>query len=173
MVNHHSTNRRIRSVWTGPQSPVGHVCQTAVVALCVLILVFAPLAFGAVRLWALGPILIAIGLAGVLWIVRILSTQEMSVVFSTLGPSIIALTAYAVTANPHDALGKRELAGERYQRAIQADPQNATYRAQLALHYQSWGDTDNAVASFARAYELDVDDPVPEIELQRLSKLGT
>jgi cytochrome c-type biogenesis protein CcmH/NrfG len=131
----------------------------------VLILVFVPLAFGAVRLWALGPILIAIGLAGVLWIVRILSTQEMSVV--------IALTAYAVTANPHDALGKRELAGERYQRAIQADPQNATYRAQLALHYQSWGDTDNAVASFARAYELDGDDPVPEIELQRLSKLGT
>jgi len=96
MVNHHSTNRRIRSVWTGPQSPVGHVCQTAVVALCALILVFAPLTFGAVRLWALGPILIVIGLAGVLWIVRILSTQEMPVVFSTLGPPIIALAAYVV-----------------------------------------------------------------------------
>jgi hypothetical protein len=68
MVNHHSTNRRIRSVWTGPQSPVGHVCQTAVVALCVLILVFAPLAFGAVRLWALGPILIMIiGMSSILW----------------------------------------------------------------------------------------------------------
>ncbi len=96
MVKHHPTNRRIRSVWTGPQSPVGHVCQTAIVALCALILVFAPLAFGAVRFWALGPILIVIGLAGVLWVVRILSTREIPVVFSALGPAVIALTAYGV-----------------------------------------------------------------------------
>src|SRR5260221_8339510 len=96
MVKHHPTNRRIRSVWTGPQSPVGHVCQTAVVTLCALILVFAPLAFGAVRFWALGPILIVIGLAGVLWIVRILSTREIPVVFSALGPPAIALAAYGV-----------------------------------------------------------------------------
>src|SRR5882724_4193804 len=96
MVNHHPTNRRIRSVWTGSQSSLGHVCQTAVVTLCALILVFAPLAFGAVRFWALGPILIVIGLAGVLWIVRILSTREIPVVFSALGPPVIALAAYGV-----------------------------------------------------------------------------
>src|SRR6266404_6891047 len=96
MVNHHPTNRRIRSVWTGPQSPVGHVCQTAVVALGASILVFAPLAFGAVRFWALGPILIVIALAGVLWIVRILSTREIPVILSALGPAIIALAAYGV-----------------------------------------------------------------------------
>src|SRR6266446_2509155 len=96
MVNHHPSNRRIRSVWTGPQSPVGHACQTAIVALCALILVFAPLAFGAVRFWALGPILIVIGLAGVLWIVRILSAREIPAVFSTLGPPIIALAAYGI-----------------------------------------------------------------------------
>jgi O-Antigen ligase/Tetratricopeptide repeat len=96
MVKHNPTNRRIRSVWTGPQSPVGHVCQTAVVILCALILVFAPLAFGAVRFWALGPILIVIGLSGVLWIVRILSTGEIPVVFSALGPPVIALAAYGV-----------------------------------------------------------------------------
>jgi hypothetical protein len=95
-VKHHPTNRRIRSVWTGPQSPVGHVCQTAVVTLCGLILLFAPLAFGAVRFWALGPILIVIGLSGVLWIVRILSTREIPVVFSALGPPVIALAAYGV-----------------------------------------------------------------------------
>src|ERR1035441_2735185 len=47
---------RIRNVWTGPQSPVGHVCQTTIVVLCASILVFATLAFGAVRFWALGPI---------------------------------------------------------------------------------------------------------------------
>ena len=96
MVNQRPTHRRIRSVWTGPQSPVGHVCQTAVVTLSALVLVFAPLAFGAVRFWALGPILIVIGLAGVLWIVRILSTREIPVVFSALGPPVIALTAYGV-----------------------------------------------------------------------------
>jgi tetratricopeptide (TPR) repeat protein len=96
MVNHHSTNRRIRSAWAGHQSPVGHVCQTTIVAFGALILVFAPLAFGAVRVWALGPILIVIGLAGVLWIVRILSTREMPVVFSAVGPPIVALAAYVV-----------------------------------------------------------------------------
>jgi Tfp pilus assembly protein PilF len=98
-----------------------------------------------------------------------------------------ALTWYdrAVTANPYahdlqvkmgrvyDALGKRELAADRYQRAVQADPQNASYRTQLALHHQRWGETDDAIASFARAYELGGDDPVPEIELRRLGKLGT
>ena len=96
MVNHRPTNRKVRNVWTGPQSPVGHVCQTAIVVLCILILVFAPLAFGAVRFWALGPILGIIGLAGVLWIIRILSTREIPVVFSALGPPIVALTAYGV-----------------------------------------------------------------------------
>jgi uncharacterized membrane protein YjdF len=58
--------------------------------------VFAPLAFGAVRLWALGPILIAVELAGALWIVRILSTREIPVIFSTLGPPVLALAGYAV-----------------------------------------------------------------------------
>jgi hypothetical protein len=95
-VSRRPGNRNVRSVWTGPQSLVGHVCQTAVVILVTLILVFAPLAFGAVRLWAAGPILIAIDVAGVLWIIRILSTREMPVVFSTLGPPVIALAAYGV-----------------------------------------------------------------------------
>jgi tetratricopeptide (TPR) repeat protein len=98
-----------------------------------------------------------------------------------------ALTWYdrALTANPHDAdvlvkmgraydaLGKRELANERYQRAIQTDPQNASYHAQIALHYQRWGEMDDAIASFARAYELCGDDPLPEIELQQLGKLDS
>jgi hypothetical protein len=97
-----------------------------------------------------------------------------------------ALTWYerAFTANPYatdvqvkigrvyDALGKRDLAEERYRRAIQADPQNASYLAQLGLHGLRWGDTEEATASFARAYELGGDDPLPEIELRRLGKLG-
>ena len=95
-MNHRSANRKIRSVWTGPQSPVGHVCQTAIVVLSAGVLVFAPLACGAVRLWALGPILLAIGAAGVLWIVRILSSREMPVVFSTLGLPVVGLASYGV-----------------------------------------------------------------------------
>ena len=95
-MSHRPANRNVRSVWTGPQSPVGHVCQTSIVVLSALILAVAPLAFGAVRLWALGPTLIAINVAGVLWIARILSTREMPVVFSTAGPPVIALAAYGV-----------------------------------------------------------------------------
>jgi len=90
----------------------------------------------------------------------------------------------AFTANPYamdvqvkiacvyDALGKRELAEERYRRAVQADPQNASYHAQLGLHALRWGETEEAIASFARAYELGGDDPLLEIELRRLGKLG-
>ena len=90
------SNRNVRSVWTGPQSPAGHVCQTAILVITAAILVFAPLAFGAVRFWALGPILIAIELAGVLWITRILAAREIPVIFSALGPPVLALAGYAV-----------------------------------------------------------------------------
>lgn len=72
----------------------------------------------------------------------------------------------------YDALGKRDLAEERYRRAIQADPDNASYHAQLGLHDLRWDQTGEAVASFARAYELGSDDPLPEIELRRLGKLA-
>jgi hypothetical protein len=95
-VSHRPGNRNVRAVWTGSQSPLGHVCQTAVVVVSLLILVFAPLAFGAVRLWALGPVFVAIEVAGVLWIVRILNAREIPAVFSTVGPPVVALTAYGV-----------------------------------------------------------------------------
>jgi Tfp pilus assembly protein PilF len=95
-VNHRSANRKVRSVGMGPQSLVGHVCQTAIVVLSAVVLAFAPLAFGAVRLWVLGPILAVIGVAGVLWIVRILSSREMPAVLSTLGLPVVALASYGV-----------------------------------------------------------------------------
>src|SRR5208282_2077998 len=95
-VSHRSGNRNVRAVWTGPQSPLGHVCQTSIVVLSLLVLVFAPLAFGAVRLWALGPVFMAIEVAAVLWIVRILNAREIPVVFSTVGPPVVALAAYGV-----------------------------------------------------------------------------
>jgi hypothetical protein len=72
----------------------------------------------------------------------------------------------------YDLLGKRDLADERYQRAIQADPQNASYHAQLGLYHLRWGETNEAVASFAKAYDLGGDDPVAEIHLRRLGKLA-
>jgi hypothetical protein len=79
---------------------LGHVCQTAVVVLSLLILAFAPLAFGAVRPWALGPIFIAIEVAGVLWIIHILNAREIPVVFSPVGPAVVALAAYGVSRSP-------------------------------------------------------------------------
>jgi len=95
-VSHRLGNPNVRAVWTGPQSPVGHVCQVTIVVLSLLILVFAPLAFGAVRLWSLGPVFLAIEVAGVLWIVRILNAREIPVVFSTIGPPVVILAAYGV-----------------------------------------------------------------------------
>lgn len=95
-MSRHPGNHNVRRVWTGPQSPAGHVCQIAIVVITASILAFAPLAFGAVRLWALGPILIAVELAGVLWIIRILSTREIPVIFSVLGPPVLALAGYTV-----------------------------------------------------------------------------
>jgi tetratricopeptide (TPR) repeat protein len=70
----------------------------------------------------------------------------------------------------YDALGKREQAFDCYQRALQADPDNSSYHAQLALHYQRWGDEKQALASFHRAYQLGGSDPLPAIELKRLGK---
>lgn len=95
-MSHRSGNRNVRAVWTGPQSPLGHVCQNSIVVVSLLILIFAPLAFGAVRFWALGPVFIGIEAGGVLWIIRILNARETPVVFSTVGPSIVALAAYGV-----------------------------------------------------------------------------
>lgn len=95
-VNRRPGNRNVRAVWTGPQSPLGHVCQTAIVVLSVLILAFAPLVFGAVRLWALGPVFIAVEVGGVLWIIRILDAREIPVVFSTVGLPVVTLVAYGV-----------------------------------------------------------------------------
>ena len=95
-MSHRLGNPNVRAVWTGPQSPVGHVCQVTIVVLSLLILVFAPLAFGAVRLWSLGPVFLAIEVASVLWIVRILNAREIPVVFSTIGPPVVILAAYGV-----------------------------------------------------------------------------
>jgi putative inorganic carbon (HCO3(-)) transporter len=74
-------------------------------------------------------------------------------------------------ARVYDVLGKRELAAERFDRAFQADPNNASYHAQRGLHYLRWGDRDKALTSFRRAYELGGSNPLPEIELKRLSKI--
>jgi hypothetical protein len=95
-VSHRIGKPNGRVVWTGPQSAAGHACQVTIVILSLLILVFAPLAFGAVRLWSLGPVFIAIEVASVLWIVRILAAHEIPVVFSMVGPPAVAMAAYGV-----------------------------------------------------------------------------
>lgn len=76
------------------------------------------------------------------------------------------------TARIYDALGKRQLANQRYQRALRLDPRNASYHAQLGLHHQRWGDQDQAIVSFSRAYNLGGPDPLAEIQLRQLGKLG-
>jgi tetratricopeptide (TPR) repeat protein len=73
----------------------------------------------------------------------------------------------------YDALGKREQALDFYQRALQADPNNSSYHAVLALHYQRWGDDKQALAEFHRAWLLGGSEPLPAIELKRLAKAAS
>ena len=87
----------------------------------------------------------------------------------------------AVSGNPYesavlvkmarlfDAAGQRDKAVEHLQRAIQAAPQNAAYHAQLGLHYERWGDTKNALASFQRAADLDGSDRLVAQQLRLLA----
>jgi tetratricopeptide (TPR) repeat protein len=77
------------------------------------------------------------------------------------------------TGRLYDVLGKREQASERLTRALEADPNNSSYHAQLGLHYLRWGDREKAAASFRRAHELGGTEPLPELELQRLGKLDS
>lgn len=77
------------------------------------------------------------------------------------------------TARLYDLLGKSEQAAERFERALQADPNNASYHAQFGLHHLRWGKQDEAIASFLRAHDLDGADPLPELELKRLGKLDS
>ncbi len=72
-----------------------------------------------------------------------------------------------------DALGKRELATDSYQRALQADPNNASYHEQIGLHYQRWGNAELAAKSFRRAIDLGATDSTAALELQELGKLNS
>ena len=69
-----------------------------------------------------------------------------------------------------DLLGRREQALERYQRALDADPRNAAFHTQLALHYLRWDKTAEARRMFQRALSLDPNDETAAVELQRLGE---
>jgi len=69
------------------------------------------------------------------------------------------LNAYAAgiqirRARIYDTLDMREKAADAYNRALQADPHNASYHIALGLHHQRWGDAAAAEESFRRAAKL-------------------
>jgi tetratricopeptide (TPR) repeat protein len=90
----------------------------------------------------------------------------------------------ALTVNPYaydlyirigrlfDALGNRERALENYRAALQADPKNASYHAQLGCHALRWGDTELAAKSFQMASELGGADPLPTFDPPNPAKSG-
>ncbi len=73
------------------------------------------------------------------------------------------------TARLHDATGHHEQALDFYKRAIQADPDNAAYHVQLALHHLRQQEDAPAIAAFQRARDLG--DPTGQAEAQ-LRRLG-
>jgi len=97
-----------------------------------------------------------------------------------------AVTWYdrALTRNPYaadlhiklgrmfDLLGQRATAAAHYHRALQADPRNAAYLAQLGLHELRWGNQPGALAHFQAAYELRGPDLLPERMLQHFDQFA-
>ena len=79
-----------------PEPLVARVCQKAIFGIVVLILIFSPLAFGAVRPWAQDPVMLCVAAAGVLWIIRLLAAREAHVVFSSLGAPVLVLATYGI-----------------------------------------------------------------------------
>lgn len=76
------------------------------------------------------------------------------------------------SAHVSDLLGDQDGARARHKTAIQSDPDNASYHAQLGLHHLRWQQTNFAAAAFQRAYEIGGRDPLPEIQLNRLKEKG-
>jgi hypothetical protein len=96
-----ATNRRRSSSTENalgeiPQGPIARFCQNAIFFIILLVLIFSTMAFGAVRPWALAPIMIAVAFATCLWIVRLLAAHEAYVVFSPLAAPVLVLATYVV-----------------------------------------------------------------------------
>jgi tetratricopeptide (TPR) repeat protein len=54
----------------------------------------------------------------------------------------------------YDLTGERQEALDAYQRAVQADPNNAAYHVAMGLHHERWGETRKATKCFNTAREL-------------------
>jgi tetratricopeptide (TPR) repeat protein len=95
-VSARSQKEKVRVLPVEPQPRLARLCQRAVVVLALVVLVFATLAFGAVRWWALGPVMLGVAGCVALWIVRVLVQREARVVYSRVGVPLMVLAAYAV-----------------------------------------------------------------------------
>ena len=95
------TRRRVRShhdkgLWRDVRPVIVRACAYGVFALVVFILVFSLMTLGKADLTVHGPIMIALVVAGVLWIVRLILSREPKVAFSLLGTPILILGTWTV-----------------------------------------------------------------------------
>lgn len=95
MGNGRSTNRIAFSM-REPQPLVAWLCQRALFLILTLALAACPFALGEVQPWAVGCLAAAVGLALMLWVVRILVENELRVVLSPAGVPLLAAAAYVV-----------------------------------------------------------------------------
>src|SRR5437762_3338416 len=95
-MSRHSNSRRVHSRREQQRTMFSSFCQRAIFILVVAVLVFAPLAFGARPMWAQGAIEIAVELAAVFWVVRILTDHGMRAIFSPLGGPLLLFALYAI-----------------------------------------------------------------------------
>ncbi len=72
-----------------------HLANSAFL-LVLAVLVFAPLAGGAVSPWSQGLIMIAVALAALLWVISLCLGRETHIVFSTMNAPVLVLMTYGI-----------------------------------------------------------------------------
>src|ERR1043166_795980 len=84
------------TLWEETKRPLVRFSSGATFVLILFVMVSAPLAFGAVRPWAQGPLMIAVALATMFWIARLVAERETDVIFSPIGGPALVLATYAI-----------------------------------------------------------------------------
>jgi len=96
-ADHRHGRIREQTPWaTVGQPRLVHALNLIVFWIVLAVLAFAPLAGGAAELWAQGPIMGALALAGVLWAISLCIGRETHVIFSTMSAPVLVLMTYGI-----------------------------------------------------------------------------
>ncbi|MEI8315484.1 MAG: tetratricopeptide repeat protein [Verrucomicrobiota bacterium] len=76
--------------------PIVQFCHQAIFALIVFVLGYSVLAYGTSQEWTQGPIVIAVLLAAIFWVIRLALANDATIVFSPLGLPLLVAGSYLI-----------------------------------------------------------------------------